>query len=69
VAVAVLLSWQWLSSIVLAGLSFVVPLEVVQKAWAVPGWTALTFPVAVAAQMLFIAYREPRVARAERVTA
>jgi hypothetical protein len=69
VAVAVLLSWQWLSSIVLAGLSFVMPLEVVQKAWAVPGWTALTFPVAVAAQMLFIAYREPRVARAERVTA
>ena len=69
VAVAVLLSWQWLSSVVLAGLSFVMPLEVVQKAWAVPAWTALTLPVAVAALMLFIAYQGSRVATAERVTA
>jgi len=69
VAVAVLLSWQWLSSMVLAGLSFVMPLEVVQKAWAVPAWTALTLPVAVAALMLFIAYQGPCVATAERVTA
>lgn len=59
---------QWLSSI-LAGLSFVTPLEVVQKASAVPAGTALTLPVAMAALMLFIAYREPWVARAERVTA
>ena len=69
VAVAVLLSWQWLSSIVLAGLSFVMPLEVLQKAWAVPGWTALTLPVAVAALMLFLTYRGPSVATGERVTA
>jgi hypothetical protein len=45
------------------------PLEVVQKAWAVPAWTALTLPVAVAALMLFIAYQGSCVATAERVTA
>jgi len=69
VAVAVLLSWQWVSSIVLAGLSLMMPLEVVQKAWAVPGWTALTLPVAVAALMLLVALRGSQVATAERVTA
>lgn len=69
VAVAVLLSWQWLSSMVLAGLSFVMPVEVVQRAWAVPAWTALTLPVAVAALMLFVAYQGSCVATAERVTA
>ena len=69
VAAAILLSWQWLSSLTLAVLSFVMPLEIVQKAWAVPGWTALTLPVAVAALMLFIACRGPLVATAGRVTA
>jgi len=68
-AAAVLLIWQWLSSIVLASVSFVMPPEVVQKAWAVPGWTALTLPVAVAALMLIVAYRGSLVASAGRITA
>ncbi len=69
VAVAVLLTWEWLSSIVLAGLSFVMPSEVAQKAWAVPGWTALTLPVAVAAIMLIVAYRGSLVGSAGRIPA
>ena len=69
VAVAVLLGWQWLSSIVLAGLSFMMPLEVVQKAWAVPGWAALTLPVPVAALMLLVASGGSQIATAERATA
>jgi len=57
IVVAVLLFWPWLASAVLAGLSFVLPPAVVQKAWAVPGWTALALPVGVAALMLALAYR------------
>jgi hypothetical protein len=52
ILVAVLLFWPWLASAVLAGLSFLLPPEVVQRAWAVPGWTALSLPVGVAALML-----------------
>ena len=57
IAVAILLIWPWLSSTVLAGLSFVLRPPVIQRAWAVPGWTTLTLPVAVTALMLVIAYR------------
>jgi hypothetical protein len=66
VTVVVLLVWPWLSSTVLAGLSFVMPPEVVQRAWAVPGWTVLTLPVAVAALMLVVAYRGSFAASAGR---
>ncbi len=50
--VAILLLWQWLASIVLAGLSFVLPLPTLEAAWAVPLWTVLPLPVAVAALVL-----------------
>ena len=57
ILVAVLLFWPWLASAVLAGLSFLLPPEVVQRAWAVPGWTALSLPVGVAALMLAHGYQ------------
>jgi Glycosyltransferase family 87 len=57
--VAVLLVWPWLASIVLAALSFVLPLELVERAWAVPGWTVLSLPVGVAALMLVGSYQRP----------
>ncbi|MGB9073981.1 MAG: glycosyltransferase family 87 protein [Terriglobales bacterium] len=57
ILVAVLLFWPWLASAVLAGLSFLLPPEVVQRAWAVPGWTALSFPAGVAALMLAHGYQ------------
>lgn len=56
VAVVFLLSWQWISSTVLAALSFVLPAETVQKAWTLPAWTALTLPVAVVPLVLLVAY-------------
>jgi Glycosyltransferase family 87 len=56
--VAVLLLWPWLASTVLAGLSFIFQPELVQRAWAVPGWTVLSLPVGVAALMLFGGYQE-----------
>jgi len=56
-AVAILLSWQWLSAAVLAGLSFLLPAPILFKAWAVPGWTVLTLPVAVTALMLIVVWR------------
>jgi hypothetical protein len=49
---AILLMWPWLASVVLACLSFVVPLELVERAWTVPGWSALLLPVAVVGLML-----------------
>jgi hypothetical protein len=57
--VAILLVWPWLASITLAGLSFVLPLELVERAWAVPGWTVLSLPVGVAALMLVGSYQKP----------
>jgi len=68
-AVAVLLIWPYFSGTILAGLSFFMSREVVQKAWAVPGWTALTLPVAVAALMWLVAYRGTSAAPAKRVSA
>jgi len=55
--VAVLLLWQWLTSIVLAGLSFVLPPETVEAAWAVPLWTVLPLSVVVAALVLMMSYQ------------
>jgi hypothetical protein len=46
------LAWQWLSAVVLAGLSFLLPPAVVEKAWTLPFWTVLLLPVGVAALVL-----------------
>jgi hypothetical protein len=53
---AILLLWPWVSSVVLAGLSFVLAPEVVEKAWAVPLWTIIPLPMGVAALMLVHTY-------------
>lgn len=55
--VAILLLWQWLTSIVLAGLSFVLPPGPVEAAWAVPLWSVLPLSVVVAALVLVISYQ------------
>ena len=52
--VAVLLLWQWLASIVLAGLSFVLPLRTFEAAWPVPLWTVHFLAVAVAGLVLIV---------------
>ena len=49
---ACLVGWQWIASIALAGLSFVLPPQTVEQAWAVPFWTTTQIPVGVAALML-----------------
>ena len=51
-ATAVLVAWPWMTSVILAGLSFVLPPATVERAWALPFWTALFVPVGVAAVML-----------------
>jgi hypothetical protein len=55
--VAISLWWPWLASIVLACLSFVLPLELVERAWIVPGWTVLSLPVGVVTLMLIHCYQ------------
>jgi hypothetical protein len=64
---AALLLWQWLTSIVLAGLSFVLPLRSFEAAWPVPLWTVHFLAVSVAGLVLmmccqrsFAAPLEPR---------
>jgi Glycosyltransferase family 87 len=47
-----LVLWPWLSSTALAGLSFVLPQPTVERGWAIPFWTVIQIPVAVAALML-----------------
>ena len=54
---AVAIGWPWMSSIVLATLSFVLPAQVVHKFWNVPFWTVWLIPVPVAALMLVVAHR------------
>lgn len=55
--VVFLLFWPWLTAAVLAGLSFVLPLESFQKAWTIPAWTSLVLPLAVAALAWVVAFR------------
>ena len=52
-----LIFWPWLSSVVLAGLSFVLPAQTVERAWAIPSWTLTQVPVGVAALMLVHYYQ------------
>jgi len=52
-----LVCWPWISSIVLAALSFILPRETVEHAWTVPLWTALQTPLAVSALMLVHYYQ------------
>ena len=61
---AVLLLWQWLASIVLAGLSFVMPLRTVEIAWAVPLWTVPFLSVGVAGLVLMGSYQRTFIAPA-----
>ena len=52
-----LIAWPWISCIALAGLSFILSPEMVERGWAVPFWTALQIPVAVSALMLLEYYQ------------
>ncbi len=52
-----LVVWPWISSTVLAGLSFILPPETVERAWALPFWTVTQIPVGVAALMLVFYYQ------------
>jgi hypothetical protein len=54
---AVLLLWQWLTSIVLASLSFILPLRAFETAWALPLWTVHFLCLVVAALVLIISYQ------------
>jgi hypothetical protein len=57
VIAAVLIFWPWVSSVALGGLSFLLPLETVQRGWAIPFWTALQIPLGVASLTLLHCYR------------
>lgn len=53
-----LILWPWISSTVLAGLSFILPQDTVERAWAIPAWTVTQIPVGVAALMLVHYYEK-----------
>ncbi len=57
IMVTALLAWPWISATVLAGLSFVLRPETVERGWAIPLWTLPQLPVAVAALMLIHYYQ------------
>jgi hypothetical protein len=52
-----LIFWPWISSIVLAALSFILPQETAEKGWAIPFWTAIQIPVGVAGLVLLDYYQ------------
>jgi hypothetical protein len=57
IVVTALLVWPWLSATALAGFSFALPPETVERAWSLPLWTVPQIPVGVAALMLVHYYR------------
>lgn len=61
------LIWPWVTSLVLALGSLFLPSGTVQRAWAVPFWTALLFPIAVAALVLVVPFSTPFAAHEEPV--
>jgi hypothetical protein len=54
--VAAVIAWPWLSSILLAGASFMLRPETVQGLWTVPLWTVWLIPVSVSALILLVAH-------------
>ena len=64
IAVTVLLVWPWFWCTVLAGLSFVLPQEAVERTWAVPLWTVPQIPLGVVSLMLVHHYHKTFVASA-----
>jgi len=52
-----LIAWPWIGCIALAGLSFLLRPELIERAWSVPFWTVLQIPMAVAALMLVHDYQ------------
>ena len=66
----VLISWPWLAAVILTVASLLLPIESVQKAWAVPVYTSLVIPIAVVAVLSFClsdpAGFEPKVSESPR---
>ena len=58
IIVAVLLAWPCITSAALAGLSFVLPPETVERAWSTPLWTVPQIPIGVTALALVDQYRK-----------
>lgn len=69
VSATLLIAWPWLSSAILAALSFVWLPAVIQKSWAVPFWTVLFLPPAVVTLALVHLYRQSFAHSARRVPA
>ena len=65
IVVAGLLAWQWLSAAALAGLSFVLARETLERAWVMPFWVVPQIPLGVAGLMLIHYYRSTFTATAE----
>ncbi len=63
-----LVFWPWISSVVLAGLSFILPRETVEQAWTVPFWTVLQIPMGVTGLMLVHYYQRTNTAPGYRGT-
>jgi Glycosyltransferase family 87 len=57
VIAAALLAWPWLTSALLASLSFVLPQQTLDPAWSLPLYALPQIPIAVAALMLLHSYR------------
>jgi len=55
--------WPWMTAVLLSVVSFALPAASVQQFWTVPFWTVWLIPVALAAFMLAVAYRESLAAR------
>jgi hypothetical protein len=57
-----LIFWPWISSTALAVLSFIMPRETVEQAWALPFWTVLQIPIGVTGLMLVHYYQRTNTA-------
>jgi hypothetical protein len=59
--------WPWITAVLLSALSFVLPSITVQRFWSVPFATVWLIPLALAALMLAVTYRESLASSRERI--
>lgn len=66
--VGALLIWPWLTALLLAAGSFVLPPGAAQRAWALPFWSVLLCPIAVAGLVLLAQFSQAFAAPEKPVT-
>jgi hypothetical protein len=67
VVTVLMMVWPWVSSVALAGLSFLLSQKTIERGWSIPLWTVTQFPVGVVA-LMFVHYYQKALIAPDRST-